>query len=78
MTPEQRHKCDDKKATVKRTSIYEVAKNKHPERWNGKPEIGNDLKKCTLIPRHINPKTHSLEIKQALKLLTTTTESNLS
>jgi hypothetical protein len=32
MTPEQRLKCNDKKATVKRTAIYEAAKNKHSER----------------------------------------------
>jgi putative transposase len=29
MTPEPRHKGDDKKVTVQRTAIYEAAKNKH-------------------------------------------------
>jgi putative transposase len=61
MTPEQRHKGDDKKVTVQRTAIYEAAKNKHPERWSGKTrnwEIPQEV--------HLNPETNSLQIKQAL------------
>jgi putative transposase len=61
ITPEQRHKGDDKKVTVQRTAIYEAAKNKHPERWSGKTrnwELPQEV--------HLNPETNSLEIKQAL------------
>jgi hypothetical protein len=36
MTPEQRNNREDKIISVKRTAIYESAKNKHLERWSSK------------------------------------------
>jgi len=61
MTPEQRHKGDDKKVTMERTEIYEAAKNKHPERWSCQTrnwELPQEV--------HLNPEKNGLEIKKVL------------
>ena len=39
VTPEQRHKGEDKEILVKRKCVYQQAKSRHPERWSG--EIRN-------------------------------------
>ena len=35
VTPEQRHKGEDKEILVKRKCVYQQAKSRHPERWSG-------------------------------------------
>lgn len=56
VTPEQRHRGEDKEILVKRKQVYQVAKSEHPERWSRDIRNWNHVKQVLL-----NPEKHKSE-----------------
>jgi transposase InsO family protein len=52
VTPNQRHKGEDRALLAKRTLIYEAAKNKHPKRWSGNIRDWSAVKEVYLNPEN--------------------------
>jgi len=56
VTPEQRHSGEDIEILAKRKHVYEQAKFKHPERWNGEIRNWEPVKQV-----YLNPEKQELE-----------------
>jgi transposase InsO family protein len=50
VTPEQRHNGEEKEILAYRHSVYEIARQKHPERWSGKTRNWEPIEKVFLNP----------------------------
>jgi len=50
VTPNQRHKGEDKQILEKRKAVYEAAKERNPERWSGKIRDWNPVTEVWLNP----------------------------
>lgn len=59
VTPHQRHSGEDNAIRIKRDTVYQLAKQQHPERWSGKTRNWTITKIATL-----NPNKKSKEIKK--------------
>ena len=61
VTPNQRHKGEDKVILEKRKAVYEAAKNKNPERWSGHIRNWNPASAVWLNPpKEVRAKEHNL------------------
>ncbi len=56
VTPEQRHRGDDKAVLAKRKEVYEKAKQKHPERWSGRIRNWDEINEVYLNPEKVQNK----------------------
>ena len=63
VTPVQRHTGEDVMILKRRKSVYEEAKNRHPERWSGKTRNWNHEPIVELNP--VNEKTQNVELEKA-------------
>jgi len=50
VTPHERHKGEDEEILAYRLSVYEEAKQKHPERWSGRTRNWEPIKEVYLNP----------------------------
>lgn len=61
VTPEQRHKGEEKEILKNRSNVYELAKRKNPNRWSGKTRNWNEVNAVHL--NHLN-KNRTESIRQ--------------
>lgn len=50
VTPNQRHKGEDKQILARRKEVYKKAKQKHPERWSGNTRNWDEISEVKLNP----------------------------
>jgi hypothetical protein len=50
ITPEQRHRGEDKAILSKRTEVYAAAKERHPERWSKETRDWSPIDSVELNP----------------------------
>ena len=59
VTPNQRHNGAADAILAQRRNVYEQARQKHPERWSGKPRSWTPAEKV-----YLNPDQHTLELQR--------------
>lgn len=64
VTPHQRHAGEDAAIRLKRNAVYQIAKQKHPERWSGKTRNWMVNKVATLNPNKKHKEKNKEENKQ--------------
>ena len=64
VTPHQRHSGQEHELLARRATVYEAARQRHPERWSGKTRNWNPVAEVWLNP----PKEHQPDKKQDLKV----------
>lgn len=55
VTPEQRHRGEDKTLLAQRHAVYEAARARHPQRWSGKTRNWNPVETVYLNPEKTSP-----------------------
>ena len=65
VTPNQRHRGVDKELLKQRDTVYEAARERHPERWSGKTRNWNPVAAVWLNPPKENQAEKNLDLKVA-------------
>ena len=63
VTPDQRHRGMDGELLKQREAVYEMARQRHPERWSGNIRNWDPVTEVWLNP----PKEHQAEKPQGLR-----------
>ena len=76
VTPDERHEGRDKVILAKRHRVYQLAREKHPERWSGKTRCWEPVETVTLNPKRIKRESRCQD-QAAYFVVYITTASNV-